>query len=286
MPPVRDASTKPSAATVLPAPVACSNQKRLAALGSSAASAIVLVADPTSRPGPRRRPRPRAAPRAAPPRPAGPRGRARPARPADGAVAAAVAVALRLGQQRGQRAGERVDLVGREDGAVDERGLVLREQAVEAQQQRVAAAPAGRGHRGALVELGQGGVERSPPRGTGRERARRVLAFEQERFTGERRRPLEIVGRWKGCDREGRCLRLSHEGSTDPRRGESRGPPHDSEQPGPQWGRRRLDACPGSNPYSSRVLRRPRPICHRMSQCDGLPPSSGVSRSSPCWSSG
>src|SRR3954468_23482529 len=39
MPPVRDASTKPSAATVLPAPVACSNQNRLAALGSSGASA-------------------------------------------------------------------------------------------------------------------------------------------------------------------------------------------------------------------------------------------------------
>ena len=38
-PPVRDASTKPSAATVLPAPVACSNQKRLPALGSSSASA-------------------------------------------------------------------------------------------------------------------------------------------------------------------------------------------------------------------------------------------------------
>ena len=37
-PPVREASTKPSAATVLPAPVACSNQKRLAALGSSGCS--------------------------------------------------------------------------------------------------------------------------------------------------------------------------------------------------------------------------------------------------------
>ena len=35
MPPVRDASTKPSAATVLPAPVACSNQKRRAAPASS-----------------------------------------------------------------------------------------------------------------------------------------------------------------------------------------------------------------------------------------------------------
>ena len=48
MPPVREASTKPSAATVLPAPVACSNQKRLAALGSSAASA---VGSPSSRSG-------------------------------------------------------------------------------------------------------------------------------------------------------------------------------------------------------------------------------------------
>src|SRR5262245_16026574 len=35
MPPVREASTKPSAATVLPAPVACSNQNRRAAPGSS-----------------------------------------------------------------------------------------------------------------------------------------------------------------------------------------------------------------------------------------------------------
>ena len=38
-PPVCDASTKPSAATVLPAPVACSNQNRLAAFGSSGCSA-------------------------------------------------------------------------------------------------------------------------------------------------------------------------------------------------------------------------------------------------------
>src|SRR3954447_18836792 len=38
MPPVRDASTKPSAATDLPAPVACSNQNRRAAFGSSAAA--------------------------------------------------------------------------------------------------------------------------------------------------------------------------------------------------------------------------------------------------------
>ena len=38
MPPVREASTKPIAATVLPAPVACSNQKRREAPGSSGCS--------------------------------------------------------------------------------------------------------------------------------------------------------------------------------------------------------------------------------------------------------
>ena len=43
MPPVREPSTKPSAATVLPAPVACSNQKRLPAFGSSGAAGSCVV---------------------------------------------------------------------------------------------------------------------------------------------------------------------------------------------------------------------------------------------------
>src|SRR3712207_2364971 len=48
-PPVREASTNPSAATVLPAPVACSNQNRRAAPGSSIASAgAVSSSDPLS----------------------------------------------------------------------------------------------------------------------------------------------------------------------------------------------------------------------------------------------
>ena len=42
-PPVRVASMKPTAATVLPAPVACSNQKRRSAPGSSGASSIDLL---------------------------------------------------------------------------------------------------------------------------------------------------------------------------------------------------------------------------------------------------
>ena len=61
MPPVREASTKPSAATVLPAPVACSNQKRLAALGSSGCSGSWTSSSGPPRPSP-------AAPRARPPR--------------------------------------------------------------------------------------------------------------------------------------------------------------------------------------------------------------------------
>ena len=46
---MREASTKPSAATVLPAPVACSNQKRLAAFGSSGCSRQLGVRRPRRR---------------------------------------------------------------------------------------------------------------------------------------------------------------------------------------------------------------------------------------------
>ncbi len=48
MPPVREASTNPTAATVLPAPVACSNQKRRLAPGSSGASTISSSASASS----------------------------------------------------------------------------------------------------------------------------------------------------------------------------------------------------------------------------------------------
>ena len=48
MPPVREASTKPSAATVLPAPVACSNQKRRAAPGSSTAASAAASSSASS----------------------------------------------------------------------------------------------------------------------------------------------------------------------------------------------------------------------------------------------
>ena len=278
MPPVRDASTKPSAATVLPAPVACSNQKRLAAFGSSTSSATSSSGSDqsTGSSSPSSSSRSSSGSSSSPGRPAG---ASSTGSSDDGAVGLPVAVALRLGQQRGQRAGQRVDLVGRQHGAVDQRRLVLGEQAVEAQQQRPAAAPAGGGHFVALVELGQHRVERAPARRARGERGRGVLPFEQEGLTGERSRPLEIVGRWKGCDRQGRCLRLSHEGSTNRRREKSCGPPHDFEQARDRSGdgvvTRRL---PGKHPIFKQTRRRPPPICHRISRCDGSPPSSPLSR--------
>ena len=102
------------------------------------------------------------------------------------AVAVAVGAALGFGQQRGQRARERVDLVGGEHRAVDERRLVLGEQAVEPEQQRPAAAPLARRRRVALAELLQDPVERDAARHARRQRDGRVLAFEQERFARER----------------------------------------------------------------------------------------------------
>jgi hypothetical protein len=48
MPPVREASTKPSAATVLPAPVACSNQKRRPSPGSSGCASAAASSSASS----------------------------------------------------------------------------------------------------------------------------------------------------------------------------------------------------------------------------------------------
>ena len=116
-PPVRDASTKPSAATVLPAPVACSNQKRrprVRVLGRLAELLLVVVGAglvPVLRllglvvlvelllAGEAHR-------------------RQHHVGVGDGPVGGAVAVALGLGVEGGQRAGQRVDLMGGQDGPV------------------------------------------------------------------------------------------------------------------------------------------------------------------------
>src|SRR3954454_3222688 len=313
MPPVRDASTKPSAATVLPAPVACSNQNRLAALGSSGASATSAS---SSRDGSDQS-------SGSPPRPhlgVVLAGRVRPVQRlvlglvldellgqvllardrrrgeqerllrarAVGATRVPVAVgrALGLREERGQRARERVDLVGGEHGAVDECRLVLGEQAVEAQQQGPPAPPLRGRDLPAVGQLGERPVERGAPRSAGGERDGGVLALEQERLTGERSGPLELVGRWKGCDREGRCLRLSHEGSTNRRKGKPRFPTHDFELPG-----RNGEASSGSPARKAPHIQAESGDGHRGSatvcpRCDGSRPSSAASCWSHCWPSG
>ena len=160
MPPVREASTKPSAATVLPAPVACSNQKRRAAPGSSSTGVAPRPPPRPPRPGPSR-----AAPRRAARRP-----RARPRRSgaprATGASPVAVAADQELGLERDQRAGQRVDLVGEQRRAVGQVRLLLGEQPLEAQHQRELAPPLDR-------RLARG-PRRSP---SARRRARRGAAL-------------------------------------------------------------------------------------------------------------
>ena len=207
----------PSAATVLPAPVACSNQKRRSALGSSGCSSSWTSSSSSwPRPASPAAPRPRSAavvdvvlivifvlvlaagsssnsssssssslasrslePRRPRPRPA----RAPGLRRGGGAVP--VAVALGLGQQRGQRPGERVDLVGRQHRPVDQVRLLLGQQPLEPEQQRELAAPLDRRLLGAGVDLGQRSVERPAPGGAGGKGVLEGLALVDEALARE-----------------------------------------------------------------------------------------------------
>ena len=168
MPPVREASTKPSAATVLPAPVACSNQKRRAAPGSSA---LRLARRPPPRP-------PRPDPSRAAPRPASssPSSSTSPEwqllEPA-AAVGAPLRRLLELGGERDQRAGQGVDLVGGQRRAVGEVRLLLGQQPLEAEHQRVVAPPLDRRLLAAGVDLGERASSALPARGA---RARAPIA--------------------------------------------------------------------------------------------------------------
>ena len=155
------------------------------------------------------------------------------------------------------------------------------------EQQRPAAAPVRRGHLGALVELGQ---RRSRARrGAGcRARARSRRSSPSSRKGS---RANEAARSRSSEDGRDATARVAVSGSAMKARQidvreKSRGPPRDFEQPGPQWGGVVWSACPGSTPYSSRVQRRLRPICHRMSRCDGLRPFSPGLRWSRCSSSG
>ena len=158
MPPVREASTKPSAATVLPAPVACSNQKRRRGAG-------VLELRVGRRPPPRP---PRPDPSRAAPRRAARRPRSRPRRwaaPRLGAGRAVGALAeLQLGLQRDQRARQGVHLVGVERRAVGQVRLLVGEQPLEAEHQRIGAPPLDRRLAATGVQLRYRVVERRAAR--------------------------------------------------------------------------------------------------------------------------
>ena len=120
------------------------------------------------------------------------------------AVAVGAAL-LGLGQQRRQRARQRVDLVGREHGAVVELGLLVGEQALQPEQQRELAAPGGRWvlRLGVGLELGERLVERAPARRPGRERDRRILALVEEALAHELLRARDVGGTRNGRGREG-----------------------------------------------------------------------------------
>jgi hypothetical protein len=115
---------------------------------------------------------------------------------AAGAVRALGHRVLDLGGQRGQRPREHVHLVLGELGSVGEPDRLAGEQPLEAEKQRVAPAPLGRGRLATRLELGQGGIDGAATRRPGRE-ALCGLAFEQDRFARELAQALELIA----CDR-------------------------------------------------------------------------------------
>ncbi len=196
---MREASTKPSAATVLPAPVACSNQKRLAALGSSGCLGDVLAPrprrDPCSSPAAPRARRPRR-PRRRPPRRGSPaeasrRDRRRPPtwplplplplRWASASSAVSVPESASTWWAESTVPSTSVRLLLARAGA---RGRAAATTARRHCDRRAGAAG---------VELGQRRVERDAARACpARARSRASSPSRQEGLAGERRGPLEI----------------------------------------------------------------------------------------------
>ena len=204
---MREPSTNPSAATVLPEPVACSNQKRRLAPGSSGASStsllrgllpvlrllvrrqgLVLLGDGLAA---------RRSPRSAPLAPAWASARLGSAASATRRRAVRALRGdrvLELGGQRGERPGENVDLMLGQLGAVGQLDRVVGEQPLEAEQQRVAPPPLGRGGLATGVELGQGGID-GPVARASRGEVVGGLAVEQDRLARELAHAVELI-RW------------------------------------------------------------------------------------------
>ena len=86
--------------------------------------------------------------------------------------------------------------MGGQHGAVDELGLVVGEQALEPEHQRVVLAPLDARYLAAGLDLGEGSVERTPAGGAGR----MSVEIRRERLARELLDALEIFRRW---DRRG-----------------------------------------------------------------------------------
>ena len=213
-PPVREPSTKPSAATVLPEPVACSNQKRRLAPGSSGASATRSAAGSSQSWG------------------SSSSGASASSSSATSSAAPVPAVALELGGDR--RTGPSPSASAEERPAPFQLSAATEssssavsaarvpeststwcsvssapsasstgsavEQPLEPEQQRVAPPPLGRGGLAAGVELRQRGLDGAVARGPGSDVVD-GLAVEQDRLARELAHALELIG----CDRAGRA---------------------------------------------------------------------------------
>ena len=213
-PPVRVASTKPMAATVLPAPVACSNQKRLAALGSSGASSSWSSSSGTSAEsvGSSACGSSSSSSSSSSSNSASTASRSSSTASTGSAAACAAPSTSRLGEQRGERARQRVDLVRVQQRAVGEARLLLRQEPLEPEQERPGARPLRGRVREAVVELAQGGVERAAAVGAGCEDLDGVLPGQHEPFARELLRALDLVGGGDGRGREGHWREISQGG--------------------------------------------------------------------------
>ena len=109
------------------------------------------------------------------------------------AVRAAPLTVLDLGEKRDQRAGQGIDLVGVQRGAVREMRLVLGEEPLEAEHQRVLASPLHRRRVAARLDLGEGVVERAAARGSLGEDLIARLTLVHELLEGELLRAPKIV---------------------------------------------------------------------------------------------
>ena len=97
--------------------------------------------------------------------------------------------------------------MGRQHRAVGQLGLVLGQQPLQAEQQRVVAPPLDGRLRAAGVELSESGIERHAAGGPGGQGYFRILAFQEEGFLGEALGARQVLaGNRRGCQNDGSAV--------------------------------------------------------------------------------